>query len=87
MCIMQECPILFLEGRGLAEFSTNLNYTQLNQLNKVFRLTRNFQVSDFELVGNKICKIPPGTGLGTPGVDDQELFQTGFQLKLSAQAP
>ncbi len=51
MCI-QTCQNLFLEGHCTAEFSSNSNQTHMNQLIKLFRLTRIFQESVLELAGS-----------------------------------
>jgi len=40
-----------------AQFYSNPNWTHLNQLNKVFRINRNFQASVLRQVGSKLCRI------------------------------
>lgn len=58
--LKQGCQILFLEGHYLAKLSLKSNQTNLNQITKFFRISRNFRASVLGLVGAKLCRIRIG---------------------------
>lgn len=60
--LKQGCHILLLEGHYPAEFSLNSNQTNLNQITKVFRISRNFQTV-LALVGAQLRRTELDTAV------------------------